>query len=224
MSTPIKLSEMTQEEKNQLKAELKKEEQAAKTKIKEDKTALKEIGVEFLEKNIDTLVNRQQDIEKLVDGLFTDFSNILTLKSEVYGVDVLDQDSHTITSSDGTSSIKIGQNVNITFDGTEAVGVQKIMNYLTAISGHEDNEDMKKMSETVKMLLKPSLKTNMLNPAKIIQLNGMRATYNSLEFDEGMDIIVNAQIRQKGSSYVSGYKFVQVGDVPAKKIEFRFTV
>ncbi len=224
MSTPIKLSEMTPEEKQALKAELQQEEKAAKAKIKEDKAALKEIGVEFLEKNIDTLVNRQQDIEKLVDSLFTDFGAILNLKSQVYGVDILEQDSHTITNSEGTASIKIGQNVNITFDGTEAAGVQKIMNYLTAISGHEDNEDMKKMSETVKMLLKPSLKTNMLNPAKIIQLNGMRATYNSPEFDEGMDIIVNAQIRQKGSSYVSGYKFIKVGDVPAKKIEFRFTV
>lgn len=224
MSTSIKLSEMTPEDKKALLAELAKEQQEAKAKIKSEKSALKEIAVEFLDKNIDTLVKRQGELEHLVESLFTDFSKIIELKSQVFGVDILEQDSHTITNSDGTASIKIGQNVNITFDGTEAAGVQKIMNYLTAISGSEDNEDMKKMSETVKMLLKPSLKTNMLNPAKIIQLNGMRATYNSPEFDEGMDIIVNAQIRQKGSSYVSGYKFVQVGDVPAKKVEFRFTV
>ena len=80
MSTRIKLSEMTAEEKQALKAELAQEEKAAKAKIKEDKNALKEIGVEFLEKNIDMLVNRQQEIEKLVDGLFTDFGDILTLK------------------------------------------------------------------------------------------------------------------------------------------------
>jgi hypothetical protein len=83
---------------------------------------------------------------------------------------------------------------------------------------------MKKMSQTVKLLLKPSFKTKMLNPAKIIQLNAMRNTYNSPEFDEGMDIIIAAQVRQKGSNYVSGYKFVKVGNVPSKKVEFRFTV
>jgi len=52
----------------------------------------------------------------------------------------------------------------------------------------------------------------------------MRATYNSPEFDEGMDIIQNAQIRQKGSSYVSGFKFIKIGDNQTKKVEFRFTV
>ncbi len=52
----------------------------------------------------------------------------------------------------------------------------------------------------------------------------MRASYNSPEFEDGMDIIINAQLRQKGSSYVAGYKFIQLGDVPAVKVEFRFTV
>ncbi len=224
MNPPIDIKQLTPEQKAALKKELAQEAKQDKEKKQGDIATLKELQNTFLEQNIDTLVNRQGEMETLVAQLFTDFSDILTLKSQVYGLDRLEQDSHTITNSDGTASITIGQNVNITFDGSESAGVQKIMNFLTAISGNEDNEDMKKMSETVKLLLKPSLKTKMLNPAKIIQLNAMRATYNSPEFEDGMDIIINAQLRQKGSSYVAGYKFIQLGDVPAVKVEFRFTV
>lgn len=224
---PIDLKSLTAEQKAILKKELAQEAKQDKEKKQGDIATLKVLQNDFLEQNIDTLVNRQGEMEKLVNGLFMDFGDILNLKSQVYGLDRLDQDSHTITNAEGSASITIGQNVTITFDGSESAGVQKIMDYLTAISGNQENdenENMIKMSETVKLLLKPSLKTKMLNPAKIIQLNAMRVTYNSPEFDEGMDIIINAQIRQKGSSYVSGYKFVQLGDVPSKKVEFRFTV
>ncbi len=224
MENKLDITKLSPEDRKALKTQLAQEDKAEKQKRQGDIATLKELGATFLNENIDGLIHRQGEMEDLVNNIFSNFNDILTLKSQVYGMDRLDQDSHTITNPEGTASITIGQNVNITFDGTEAAGVQKIMNYLTAISGNEDNEDMKKMSETVKLLLKPSMKTKMLNPAKIIQLNAIRATYNSPEFDEGMDIIVNAQIRQKGSSYVSGYKFIQVGEVPSKKVEFRFTV
>ena len=218
------IKKLSTEQKAELKKQLAEEAKQDKAKKQGDISTLKELQSEFLEKNIDTLVNRQGEMETLVNGLFTDFTAILALKGQVYGLDKLEQDSHTMTNADATASITIGQNVNITFDGSESAGVQKIMDYLTGISGDENNEDMKKMSETVKLLLKPSMKTRMLNPAKIIQLNQMRVTYNSPEFDEGMDIIIASQIRQKGSSYVSGYKFVAMGDIPSKKVEFRFTV
>ncbi len=225
METPnFDIASLSPAQKAALKQQLAKEAKEEKEKKQGDIVALKELQNNFLDQNIDHLINRQGEMETMVNELFNDFTDILNLKGQVYGLERLDQDSHTITNPEGTASITIGQNINITFDGTEATGVQKIMNYLTALSGTADNEEMKKMSETVKLLLKPSLKTKMLNPAKIIQLNAMRATYNSPEFEEGMDIIVNAQIRQKGSSYVSGYKFVKVGDVPSKKVEFRFTV
>ena len=220
----LEIPVLTDAQKANLKKQWAQEERANKHKKQGDIATLKVLQNDFLDQNIDTLVNRQGEMETLVHQLFSDFGSILNLKAEVYGLDKLDQDSHTITTPDGTASITIGQNVNITFDGSESAGVQKIMDYLTGISGEEQNENMIKMSETVKLLLKPSLKTRMLNPAKIIQLKAMSNTYNSPEFDEGMEIIFNAQIRQKGSSYVGGYKFVQQGDIPAKKVEFRFTV
>ena len=221
----INLADLSPEQKKQMRLDLQKEDREAKNKKKGDIATLKELSSEFLNTHIDQLVTRQGDMEVMVGEIFNAFGSILNLKGDVYGLDRLEQDSHTITNADGSASITIGININITFDGTETAGVQKIMNYLTGISGTEDNdENMQKMAETVKLLLKPSMKTKMLNPAKIIQLNAMRSTYNSPEFDEGMDIIVAAQIRQRGSSYVSGYKFVKIDDLQTKKVEFRFTV
>jgi len=120
----------------------------------------------FLSEHIDTLVSRQQSLEDLVGDIFKNFDNILKLKANIYGLKRLEQDSHTITNADGSESITIGQNVSITFDGSESAGVQKIMNYLSAIVTDDSNEEMVKLSETVKLLLKPSFKTKMLNPAK----------------------------------------------------------
>ena len=220
----INLADLTPAQKKQMRLDLVKEDREEKQKKQGDIATLKELSNNFLKDNIDGLIKHQGDMEIVVGNIFENFDIILKLKGQVYGLDRLEQDSHTITNADGSASITIGYNVAITFDGSETAGVQKIMNYLTAISGHEDNEDMRKMAETVKLLLKPSMKTKMLNPAKIIQLNQMRNTYNSPEFDEGMDIIVNAQIRQKGSSYVSGYKFIPKGENQQIKVEFRFTV
>jgi hypothetical protein len=221
---PVNISELSADDKKKLMAELAAEDKAAKQKMKADKVAYKELSVEFLVKNIDPLIERQNDMEALVDTIFENFNDVLTLKKDIYGIDKLDQESHTVTHPDGSCSITIGHNITISFDGTETAGIQKIMNYLTALSGDENDENAVKLSKAVNQLLKPNVKTGMLNPAKIIQLNQMRSDFNSPEFDEGMDIITDAQNRTKGSTYVSGYKFVQIGENRTKKVEFRFTV
>ena len=98
------------------------------------------------------------------------------------------------------------------------------MDYLTGLVGDGSDDEKVKLGKSVTNLLKPNIKTGMLNPAKIIQLNQMRSDFNSPEFDDAMDIIINAQHRVKGSTYVSGWKMVEVSENRQKKLEFRFTV
>lgn len=224
MTETLKISELSAEAKRKLMAELSAEQKATKEKVRADKVAYKELSVEFLIKNIDPLIERQISMVELVDTIFENFNDVLSLKKEIYGVDKLDQESHTVTHPDGSCSITIGHNITISFDGTETAGIQKIMDYLTALSGDDGDENAIKLTKAVNQLLKPNIKTGMLNPAKIIQLNQMRTDFNSPEFDEGMDIIIDAQNRTKGSTYVSGFKFVEVGENRTKKVEFRFTV
>jgi hypothetical protein len=221
---PIDITQLSTEDKKALKAELAKEEKAEKEKSKTEKIVLKTIGVEFLEKNIDALALRHTDMETAVAGIFKDLTDYIDLKANIYGIEKLDQDSHTVTHPNGLCSITIGYNAGISFDGTETAGVQKIMNYLTGLSGDESDENAQKLSKAVKFFLRPNFKTGMLNPGRIIQLNQMRKDFNSPEFDEGMDIIQDAQNKTKGSAYVSGYKHIDIGDNRTRKVEFRFTV
>lgn len=224
MESHLDIKKLSSEDKKILKNQLVQEEKQAKEKRKSDVATLKEIGIEFLDKNIDSLAYKQIDMEKTVASIFKDLSDYLDLKASIYGLEKLDQDSHTVTHPDGSCSITIGYNPGISFDGTETAGVQKIMNYITMLSCDNDNENAIKLAKTVMFFLKPNFKTGMLNPSRIIQLNQMRSDFNSPEFDEGMDIIVDAQNRTKGSTYVAGWKHVDIGDNRTRKIEFRFTV
>lgn len=220
------ISQLTPAQKKAAMAQLAKEAKAEKEKRKGDVVTLKELGTEFLTQNIESLVFRQDDMEKMIAKVFKDLTGYLELKADIYGLDRLDQDSHTVTHPDGSCSITIGYNPGVVFDGTETAGVQKIMDYLTGLTGDDEleNENTVKLSKAVKFFLKPNLKTGMLNPGRIIQLNQMRSDFNSPEFDDAMDIIVDAQNKTKGSAYVSGWKLVDLGDNRIKKVEFRFTV
>lgn len=193
-----------------------------KEKKKRDRETYKELSAEFVNQNIQLLVLHQEATEVVIENLFKEYESILSLKAEIYGNRIEEQDSHTSTLEDGSSSITIGWNVTIGFNGTESEGVKKIKNFITSLS--DESEKVKKLSRMVNTFLKPNAKTGMLNPSKIIELNKLRDEFNNAEFDEGLDIIFNAQIRRRNSMYVSGWKYVKETGKPPRKIEFRFTI
>lgn len=213
---------MTAEERKALAAQLAEQDKADKAKRNEDKKAFKELSAEYVNNNIDVLINHHNQTDSLVTKLFADFKQILGLKESVYGSKVKKFESHTSTLEDGTASITIGHNVTIGFDGTEAIGVEKIKEFLTSLSTGDSN--VIKLSKAVNTLLKPSAKTGMLNPVSIIQLTKLREDFNSELFSEGLDIIINAQQRRVNSMYVSGWKYIKDENDKAIKLEFRFTV
>ena len=218
----MEISKMTAEQRKELAAQLAEQDKAEKVKKAEDKKAFKQLSAEYVEKNIDVLVNHHNTTDSLVMNLFKDFQNILSLKASVYGDKVHGFESHTSTLEDGSASITIGHNVTIGFDGTESIGVEKIKEFLNSLAS--DDSNVKKLSKAVNTLLKPSVKTGMLNPASIIQLSKLRDDFNSDLFSEGLDIIISAQQRRVDSMYVSGWKFIKNDQGKAVKLEFRFTV
>jgi hypothetical protein len=197
----------------------KKKEQKAKAQA--EKESFKELSYEFLNKHLDVFVEKQSMMEHDIEAAFNDYTPLLDLKASTYGENVRNQYSHTVTLPDGSASITIGHNTDIIYDGTENMGIDKIKTFLTSINA--DNEVVKNLVKTVNILLKPSKKTGQLNPSSLIQLNAMRADWNSSEFNDGLDIIINAQKVARSSQYVEGWKMVQQND-RSKKIKFRFTV
>lgn len=220
MST-INIAEFTAEQKKALREQLEAEKKAEKEKKDQDRKAYKDLSEEFVNSLIDQLIGHHKKTESVIKKVFESYEPVQALKSEIYGVAINKQDSHTSTLKDGSASITVGYNVTIGFDGTEAAGVEKIKNFITSLA--DDSDKVRKLSKMVNTFLKPNAKTGMLNPSKIIELSKLRDEFNNEEFNEGLDIIFNAQIRRQNSMYVSGYKFVEIEGVP-KKVEFRFTV
>lgn len=221
MSTTIDISKLTPEEKKALSEKLKSDRKAAKQQKEQDLKTFKELSANYVQNHIDSLIHHHEITGMLIEQLWNDYRTIRELKSTIYGVKINSQDSHTSTLEDGSASITVGYNVTIGFDGTESAGVEKIKDFLKSLSTDEAN--VKKLSAAVNTFLKPNAKTGMLNPAKIIELSKLKSEFNDERFDEGLEIIMNAQQRRQNSMYVSGWKFIEIDGRPTK-LEFRFTI
>lgn len=220
MSTAIDISKLTPIERQELKSQFAKEEKQRQQKIKETKATYKELAEEFVNAHIGKLVSHKEITDFLIKQTMADFEAVKELKNEVYGVK--NQDSYTSTLKDGSASITVGQNVVIRFDGTESAGIEKIKDYMKSLASESDNA--KKLGKIVDKKLKTNHKTGFLNPSSIIDLNSLREEFNSDLFSEGLDIIINAQIRTVNSTYISGWKYIQGDNETSKKLEFRFTL
>jgi hypothetical protein len=217
----INLSDLSPEARKKLAQQLKEQNKIEKQRREENISAFKKLSEEFVTNNIDPLVHHHEITGALIEKLWSGYKSIKELKADVYGTKINEQDSHTSTLEDGSASITIGWNVSIGFDGTESAGVEKIKEFISSLS--TDDENNKKLSAAVNTFLKPNAKTGMLNPAKIIELSKLKSEFNDERFNDGLDIIFNAQQRRQNSMYVSGWKIVELEGRPTK-LEFRFTV
>ncbi len=224
MGQEIDLKKLSTEQRKELMVEAAKLQKAEKEKKKANREAYKELSNEFVENNIELFVMHYDATEKIVSDLFGEFEKIKALKKEVYGNKVEGQNSHTSTLPDGSASITIGWNTSIGFDGTESEGVQKIKNFTASLSSENDEERFKKQKKMVDIFLKPNEKTGELNPSRIIELAKLRDDFQSEEFNEGLDIIFNAQQVRRNSMFVSGWKFVKEEGKPPRKVTFRFSL
>lgn len=217
----INLSDLSPEARKKLAQQLREQNKLEKQRRDENISAFKKLSEEFVTNNIDPLVHHHEITGALIEKLWNGYKSIKELKADVYGTKINEQDSHTSTLEDGSASITIGWNVSIGFDGTESAGVEKIKEFISSLS--TDDENNKKLSAAVNTFLKPNAKTGMLNPAKIIELSKLKSEFNDERFNDGLDIIFNAQQRRQNSMYVSGWKIVEFEGRPTK-LEFRFTV
>ena len=217
----INLSDLSPEARKKLAQQLKEQNKLEKEKRESNIAAFKKLSEEFVSQNIDPLVHHHEITGALIEKLWNGYKSIKELKADVYGTKINEQDSHTSTLEDGSASITIGWNVSIGFDGTESAGVEKIKEFISSLS--TDDANNKKLSAAVNTFLKPNAKTGMLNPAKIIELSKLKSEFNDERFNDGLDIIFNAQQRRQNSMYVSGWKIVELEGRPTK-LEFRFTV
>ncbi len=217
----IDFNDLSPEQQQELMAQAQQKAEEKKKQQEADKVAFKELSAEFVNQNIEKCLNARGLLERVIDELFNDYQKILELKTSVYGDKVKDYNSHTSTLSDGSASITVGWNTVIIFDGTESVGIEMIKEVMASLGG--DDERVAVLKEIIDVFLRKNKKTGQLNPAKIIDLNEKRGQINNSQFDEGLDIIINAQTVTRSSMFVSGWKMIEKDGKPVK-IEFRFTI
>ncbi len=216
----VRFQDLSPEQRTLFLQEAKALAKAEKAKKQDNYNAFKELTAEFIARNINPLLDLHTLNEKAILSLFKDFEPILAIRKDLYGDKP--QDSYTSTLQDGSQSITIGYNVIISFDGTESEGVQKIKNYLGTLASDDDNA--KKLSASLNLLLKPNGKTGMLKPNVVLQLKVLRDQYNNEDFDEGIEIIEKAQIFNRTTQYVRGWAYVNGQAGQRKKLTFSFSV
>lgn len=208
--TKIDITKLSAEELKSLQEQM----SSLENKKKEERDLYKKLVDEDVRKIVPEFVEFQLNQQKMVDRAFAHFGDVLDLKKEIFGYPE-DQSSHTFTDRDGTSSVTIGYNEIVGFDGTESAGILKIREYIKSLSG--DDEKRKILGSLLETFMKPN-KRGELNPSRVAELISQKDKVNDPVFSEGVDIIVNAQFKRRSSSYVRGW--LMKGD---DKIEFSIT-
>lgn len=216
----IKLSDLSPEQIKELTIKAKEQAKSDRKKKQENYKTFKELGAEFIKRNITELTDLRGINENVILNVFKDFDPTLAIRKELYGDS--DQDSYTTTLPDGSQSITIGFNVAISFDGTEPAGITKIKQYLATLSG--DNSNARKLAASLNVLLKPNGKTGMLKPNVVLQLKALRDEYDDEGFDDGIEIIEKAQIFTRTTQYVRGWSYIDGENGQRKKLTFNFSV
>lgn len=217
----IDLNKLTKTERKEWLKKLKDEERKEKEQIRQNKESLQVLTEEVVDNNVDFFISSQESVEESILKLFSEAETIIEARGETFGIEKVEQDSHTLTKRDGSASIKIGWNVKPTFDGTESAGIQKIKEYMSSLAGASENEKL--LMDFLNIALKTDVQGN-YNPKKIRELNTMRNRANSELFNDGMDIIDKALIDIRTSMYARGYKMVKKENEIPKRVEFSFSI
>nr|WP_314801559.1 DUF3164 family protein [uncultured Capnocytophaga sp.] len=217
----VDLSQMSAEDLKKLQEQLKEKQRAEKLAKQQSRQALLELEEELVDDNIGFCLSQREDVEDLVAKLFQEAKTIIALRSELYGTQKEEQDSHTFTKADGSASIRIGWNVRPAFNGTESEGLKKIKTYMSSLAG--DTEKEKLLLEFLNTALRTDAQGN-LNPREVRKLGTLRQKANSALFDEGMEIIENAIVDIRTSMYIRGYKLVKFENGIEKRVNFNFSI
>lgn len=221
-TTNNNLPNLTAEQEEALRQKFLKEEQDKATQREEQKAAYKTLQDKTVETMVPILLAFQNQQVEIVERCFREFNALVELKNHLYKSKSR-QDSHTFTHSDGQSSLRIGYNVNLGFDGTETAGIEKVKEYLTSLA--EGDEKRKVLSGLLNTFLKTD-KDGKLNPTRIKELSDWKDKVKDEKFREGIEIILAAQVKTRSNEYVRGWCYIpgENPELPKRKVKLSISV
>lgn len=178
----IDLKNMTAEEREVLRKQLEAEELEEKKRIKEEREEYKRLAEETAVKAFDMLAKLSEELKKAKEQIFQDFSTIIKLKEELYGVRD-NQLTHTFTTEDG-KSVTLGYRNTDSFDDTVHVGIEKVKGYIQSLASGEKKEDIERV---LNLLLKKDKNGN-LKANRVLELQKIAEQINDNNLLEGVKI------------------------------------
>lgn len=193
----INLSQLSAEQRREMLAQLKAQEEAEKRQREADISTYKALVSQTVEDNFPVLQAVSSELAAQKRSIRNAFATVVDLKSSLYGVKD-GQRSHQFINNEGTRRITIGFNVIDNYDDTVDAGIAKVKEYISSLARDEQS---KILVETVLKLLSKDSKGT-LKASRVLQLQQMAEKSENADFIEGVRIIRDAYRPIESKSYV----------------------
>lgn len=183
----MNLEALTKEQKAELRLQLEAEDKAEKARVQQERENYKSIVDAWVEEKVKKLQNVSSIMMAEKADIFASSETIIQMKNDLFNVKS-DRKSDTLSTSDGSKTIRIGNRINEGWDDTVNVGVDKVKAYLRTLA-KDDNSAA--LVETVMNLLSKDRKGN-LKAQKVLELEKLATKSGDEEFLDGIRIIKDA--------------------------------
>lgn len=182
----IDLSTLSPEQLEQLEQQLEAKKRAEKDRLNKERDSYKEMVNKTVKKHIVDLQSVSNMISLAKAAVFGDFSAIISLKQELFGIKS-GQQSHTFTSDDN-ESISLGYRILDRYDDTLDEGIALVREYIDSLAVDEKTSNL---VAKLNNLLKKDAKGN-LRPNRAIELQNMADGENDEKLKKGVAIILKS--------------------------------
>lgn len=183
MSNAIDVKDLSPEQLEQLEQQIAAKKRAQKEKEMKERENYKTMVNSAVREGIHELMQVNNMLSLAKAKIFSDFSSIIELKHELYGIKS-GQQSHTFTDDEGRS-LTIGYRILIRYDDTLDVGIAYVRKYLKSLI---KNDESAELVENLEALLRKDSKGN-LKPDRILDLQEIAEKRNDDNLTKGVEII-----------------------------------
>lgn len=190
------ITNMTSQQRAELKAQLEAQDRADKQKREEDIKAYKDLVSAFCRRTKDRLQALSEKMRRQKDEVFEDVSSIVDLKEALFDVKA-DRHSNSFT-SDGIT-VSLGRRTNDGWDDTVDAGISMVKQFLGNLAKDDRSS---KLYQAVMQLLSKDRKGN-LKASAMLQLEKYAAEWNDPLFSKGVAIIRDAYSPVETCDFIS---------------------
>jgi hypothetical protein len=201
MPQKIKLSQLSQEDRDRLVKEAIKEQEGREQAKAENRKKYKKQVHKAVPTMFKKLEAESLRLSKLKEQIFNSAKSLIEKKQEVFGVKQ-GQQSHTFSNEDSTQSITIGYRIIDGWDDTLPTGISKVNNFLATLSTNAENE---KLVNAINRLLQKDANGN-LKSSRVLELEKIAEDFNSPLLNDGIGIIRKAYKPKKTCYFIEASK------------------